>query len=214
MLVDDHAVIAAPLRMALEASGFGPVTAADTDDLSVASVLRTADELRPDIVLLDLNLGTGESGLPMVAPLSDLGAAVVLFTASQDPLLVTPALRAGAVAVIDKSISFDRLVAALRQLGDRGELLTLEERGELLRLLEEHEADLAERHRPFAALTAKEGEVLRALIAGRSPKEIARGTGSSVSTVRGHIQGVLGKLDVSSQREAFALARERGWPPD
>jgi DNA-binding NarL/FixJ family response regulator len=212
-LVDDHAVIAAPLAMALEASGFGPVVAAATDDLSPEAVLATARELRPDIVLLDLHLGAGHSGHPLVAPLAELGAAVVLFTASQDPLVVAPALRAGAVAVIDKAISFDRLVTALRELASTGHLLTVDERDELLRLLGEHEADQAERHRPFARLTPREAEVLRSLIDGRSPKEIARSASASVSTIRGHIQGVLTKLDVSSQREALALARTAGWPP-
>lgn len=50
------------------------------------------------------------------------------------------------------------------------------------------------------------------LVAGKAPKQIAHANGISVSTVRGHIQGVLSKLDVSTQREALAMARDAGWP--
>ena len=66
--------------------------------------------------------------------------------------------------------------------------------------------------RPFAALTTRETEVLTGLVDGFAPKQIALSEGISVSTVRGHIQRVLRKLDVSSQREALAMARHSGWP--
>ncbi len=51
-----------------------------------------------------------------------------------------------------------------------------------------------------------------ALVCGTAPKQIARVEGITISTVRGHIQRVLSKLDVSSQREALAMARDAGWP--
>ena len=75
----------------------------------------------------------------------------------------------------------------------------------------QEEAEQALR-RPFRALTDREAEVLSALVKGAAPKQIAAGRGISVSTVRGHIHGVLSKLDVSSQREALAMARHAGWP--
>ena len=50
-----------------------------------------------------------------------------------------------------------------------------------------------------------------ALVAGAAPKQIAHVKGITVYTVRGHIQRVLSKLDVSSQREALAMARHAGW---
>ncbi len=47
---------------------------------------------------------------------------------------------------------------------------------------------------------------------GSAPKGVAHAEGISVTTVRGHIQRILAKLDVSSQREALAMARHAGWP--
>ncbi|HJR25037.1 MAG TPA: response regulator transcription factor [Acidimicrobiales bacterium] len=212
LLVDDHAVIGVPLTMALESSGFGPVVAADVDDLSPEAVLATAAALRPDIVLLDLHLGGDRLGLPMVAPLVELGSTVVLFTATEEPRLVADGLRRGAAGVIDKALPFNRLVTVLTDLAAGQPLMTDVEREAFLDALDERFAAEDARLRPFHTLTGRESQVLRLLIGGRSPKEIAREEGISLSTVRGHIDRVLAKLDVSSQREALAMARVAGWP--
>ncbi len=213
LLVDDHAVIAVPLMMALESSGFGPVVAADPDDLSPEAVLAMAGSVQPDIVLLDDHLAGDRLGLPMITPLVEMGAKVILFTATKDPRLVARGLRGGAEAVVDKATPFHRLVAALSDLAAGRPLMADDEREALLEVLEAHFAEEEARLRPFEALTGREAQVLRQLIDGRSPKEIARAEAISVSTVRGHIDRVLAKLGVSSQREALAMARAAGWPP-
>ncbi len=214
LLVDDHAVIAAPLTIALEASGFYPVIAADVKDLSPPAVLATAASFSPDIVLLDLHLGDGRLGLPMVAPLVEMGAKVILFTATTDPRLLAAGLRAGAEAVIDKATPFHELVAALADLAAGTPMMTENERSQLTGKLEARFAEEDARLGRFRTLTGREAQVLRHLIDGRSPKEIARSEAISISTVRGHIDRVLAKLDVSSQREALALARATGWPSE
>lgn len=212
LLVDDHAVIAAPLAMALEASGFRRVAAADPESLDVDMVVTQARAIEADIVLLDLHLGGDRVGLPMVEPLIAGGAKVVLFTASQEPHLIASALRAGAEAVIDKAMPFHRLVAALEELSNGREFMPPDERAALIEALDHHESERAALHEPFDLLTDREAEVLRFLIDGESPKQIARRENISISTVRGHIQRALSKLDVSSQREALAMARAAGWP--
>ncbi len=214
LLVDNHAVFAVPLAMALRASGFGPVAAADPEDLSMETVVAQARALDVDIVLLDLHLGGGRVGLPMVAPLIGTGAKVVLFTAGTDPLLIACALRAGAEAVIDKAMPFHKLVATLVEVAGGRPLMAPDEREALMEALERSESGEQARSLPFRRLTDREAGVLRRLIQGHSPKEIAHSDGISVSTVRGHIQRVFAKLDVSSQREALAMARAADWPGD
>jgi two-component system nitrate/nitrite response regulator NarL len=211
LLVDDHAVIAAPLAMALGASGFRVVTADPgvTDD---DGIVAAAERERPDVVLLDVHLGGGRLGTALVGPLAALGATVVLFTATRDAALLGAGLRAGAAAVVDKATPFDRLVAALHDLAAGRPAMPPEERTGLLAALDSREAEERARLAPFEALTERERHVLGLLIEGRSPKQIARSEGVSISTVRGHIRGVLSKLDVSSQREALAMARAAGWP--
>lgn len=212
LLVDDHAVFAEPLKMALATHGFDRVKAMDTNDLSLSTVLSTAGDVEAEIVLLDLHLGERQLSVPMIAPLVRTGARVVLFTASTDPRLIAAGLRAGAEAVIDKAMAFNRLVAVLVELAAGRELMPPEEREALIEAFEQQYKDQDDRRGPFAALTEREAHVLQRLIEGDSPKQIAREGGISVSTVRGHIERIFGKLKVNSQREALALARAAGWP--
>ena len=118
----------------------------------------------------------------------------------------------GAETVLDKDMSFDRLVAALRRLMSGARAMTDEERSALLDAVERQEAAERALRRPFDDLTEREADILAALVNGAAPKQIAHDKGITVSTVSGHIQRVLSKLDVSSQREALAMARHAGWP--
>ena len=214
LIVDDHAVIAASVVMALRSQGFETVVAADADDLSVGAVLDTARSIDATIVLLDLYLGKDRLGVPMIAPLVDLGAKVLLFTASNDPPLIVASLRAGAEAVVDKAMSFEKVVATLRLVAEGGELMPSDEREALIEALDQQSAGQRDRLRPFAELTDREAHVLRRLIDGDSPKLIARDEAISLSTVRRHVEGIFRKLDVNSQREALGRARAAGWPND
>jgi DNA-binding NarL/FixJ family response regulator len=214
LIVEDHPVLATSMAIALEAQGIGRVQVAAQEHLDPEAVLAAAEEARPDIVLLDLHLGDDRVATPLVAPLRQWAGHVVILTGSHDLARLGECLRAGAEAVLDKAMPFDRLVNALQRLGAGERLMEAEEREALIAELDRRDHERHDRLAPFERLTEREAEVLRLLIDGRSPKEIARAGGISVSTVRGHIQRVLHKLDVSNQRAALALARHAGWPPD
>jgi DNA-binding NarL/FixJ family response regulator len=149
----------------------------------------------------------------MIAPLVELGSKVLLFTASADPKLIVSSLRAGAEAVVDKAMSFEKVVATLRDVVEGRELMPREEREALIEALDQRSSAERERLRRFEGLTEREAHVLRRLIDGHSPKQIARSDQISLSTVRGHIERIFQKLAVRSQREALAKARAAGWPP-
>ena len=119
-------------------------------------------------------------------------------------------LHRGAETVVDLAMPFERLVEALRRLSAGGQALTEEERTAMLETVERHEAVGRALHRPFQELTERESRVFAALVGGLVPKQIAQRDGVAVSTVRGHIHGVLSKLAVSSHWEALAMARARG----
>lgn len=212
LVVDAHPVIASSLAIALRHSGFADTASIHPDELQVSSEHQTAELREGDIVLLGLLYGDGRTTLPLIEPLVRRGGRVVVMTVDQGLPLMGECLCLGAEAVLDKEMSFERLVESLRQLADGGAGMTEEERLALLDLVEHHEATADALARPFADLTDREAEVLAALVVGRSPKQIAHGNGISISTVRGHIQGVLLKLQVNSQREALAIARHAGWP--
>src|SRR5688572_25363408 len=104
LIVEDHALLAQTLSVALGAEGFQIDVPSQLDAASVRAV---ADELKPTVVLLDLDLGTGESGLSLIGPLRDTGAEVVVMTGSADRAQLGECLEAGASGVFRKSQPFE-----------------------------------------------------------------------------------------------------------
>ena len=214
LVVEDHAVLSGAMADSLRSHGFGDVHVADPTDLRQETLVALAERLRPDVVLLDLLLGDDRLGLPLVAPLVELGSRVVILSASHDRSLLAQCVQAGAVGLLDKAIRFDELVDAVRRVSTGESLVGDAERARLLGDLNQEQERQRARMGPFEQLTASEQDVLSMLVAGSAPKQIARIRGASLATVRKQVQSVLGKLGVSSEREALALAREVGWGPE
>lgn len=212
VVVDAHELIASSLTIALRSAGFGRVASLDPDSLDADGDAASVEVAPGDIVLLGLLYGDGRTSLPLIRPLAQRGCRVMVMASDQALPLAGECLKRGAETVLDKGMTFDRLVAALRQVASGGCAMTEDERAALLEKVDRHEAAERALHKPFKALTEREAEVLAALVAGSAPKQIAFLNGIAVCTVRGHIQRVLSKLDVSTQREALAMARHAGWP--
>ncbi|HEV7888375.1 MAG TPA: response regulator transcription factor [Acidimicrobiales bacterium] len=232
LLVEDHELVRHALTVALELAGLRTTTATD---LSVEGVLELARRTRPDVVVLDYFLDDEVESLPMVEPLTGLGAAVLVLTGAADPHVWGACLLAGAVGVLDKSGRLDALVERVQAV-QRGEPAMAE--GDRERLLAAARLAQAGTGRglgaggragtagggeggaggigaggwmPFDRLTPKEAIVLRQLAAGRTPEDIARDEYVSITTVRLHVDALLAKLGVSSRLAAVTLAREVGW---
>lgn len=111
LIVDDHAATLAALRSLLEREypRIEVVGTASDGDTAMQIVRRVA----PDVVVLDLDLG-GEYGLDLMPAIGGRqGAAVVILTASDDPLERTRALAAGAEAFVSKFSPAEALIAAI-----------------------------------------------------------------------------------------------------
>jgi DNA-binding NarL/FixJ family response regulator len=211
MVVDDHALLAQSLSLALTASAMEVVPCTD---LSLDGIRAAAEAARPDLVLLDLDLGPGRGDtLPVIPGLVEDGATVVMLTGVTDPVRLALCIEAGVAGVIDKADPFDQLVDQIRTVVDRGTLLDEHQRQERLALLRNHRRDLRERLGSFEELTPREAHVLAALMDGRSAEQIAQDDFVSITTVRTHIRAMMGKLGVRSQLAAVALARRAGWVP-
>lgn len=213
LLVDDHVVIIHAMAQALRNAGFGEVSYVSPGELDVAGVLAAADRFRPDIALVDLNLGVDRSGLPIIGPLVGRGVAVVSFSAKDEELVIAQCLEAGAVGFLNKAESFDVVVDYVTKVAEGETVVPTARRAELLARLREHRAAADKRLRAFEELSPREGAVLKALLLGRSPQDIAEEQYVSVKTVRSQIESIYRKLGVRSQLAAVALAREVGWPP-
>jgi DNA-binding NarL/FixJ family response regulator len=166
---------------------------------TVARAQTMVAALHPDVVVMDVHLGHGD-GIASTAVLTagDPCLRVVVLTAFVDPVLMRRAAAAGASALLPKDGSMADLLAAVRG-ARRGRFLVHP------RLV----ADAARRRPPAPRqpeLTPRELEVLQMLGAGAGAHLIARELGISLTTCRGHVKNVLGKLGAHSQLEAVVIA--------
>ena len=211
LIIEDHELLAQSLVFALRAEG---VNAETVKPDSKQQILDAAEQLRPTVALLDLDLG-GEIGssVSLIEPLESLGAQVMMVTGVTDRVRLAECLEAGATGLINKSAPFDQLVEAVREVVELGTLVAPTQRHELLSELRRQRAADRARAEPFERLTPREQDVLRGLMEGKPAELIAEQAFVSLATVRSQIRAVLLKLDVNSQLAAVALARKSGWGP-
>jgi DNA-binding NarL/FixJ family response regulator len=212
LIIEDHELLAQSLGFALRTDGLDVhVIPAVDDDV----ILERAKELRPEIVLLDLDLGEPlGTSLPLIEPLGALGARVVMLTGLKDRVRLAECVEAGAVGLLSKNQSFESLVEAVSEAATMHSLITDAQREELLDELRRQRASDRRRLEPFERLTQRERQVLAKLMDGQSAEAIARDWVVSLATVRSQIRSVLTKLDVNSQLAAVAVARRAGWRAD
>lgn len=200
LVIDDHALFAEAIRLALEAHGFTVVGIVH----SVEEALPAVHRLRPDLALVDIGLPDG-SGLTLGQRIlqESLETQVVALSALEDPRVVREALRAGFQGYIIKDTSISRFIQAIETVLS-GEVVvprTLAPRVAGMQSSEEEAVALL-----VDQLTPRELEVLELLVEGASGQSIARSLGISPNTVRTHVQNVLTKLQVNSRLEAATFA--------
>ncbi len=209
LVVEDHELLAETLRVALGSEGLRTELVAPA---SAQSVIAAVAQARPDLVLLDLDLGPPvRDGTVLVDRIVALGSTVLVVTGVTDRARVAAAVEAGAVGYLLKSAPFDRLLTVVREALAGRPVLGDAERFELLALLRRRRDGERASRAPFDRLSPREQQVLRELADGHSVEQIARRWVVSQSTVRTQVRGILTKLDVSTQLAAVALARTTGW---
>lgn len=208
LVVDDHRLVGEGLRMTLMMSGFDALLAGCS---SSEEILEEAEAVRPDVVLLDLQLAAAGHGKDLVRPLAELGASVVILTGETDRVVLAECLDAGAMGVASKAESFDSVIEAVKR-ATRGEQVTpVSVRAQYAEELRQYRSDERQRKAPFESLSRREREVLSLMLDGVSAGAIAERCYVSLPTVRTQIRSILQKLGVKSQMEATALARGHGW---
>jgi DNA-binding NarL/FixJ family response regulator len=208
-LVDDHPLLRAGLRLALEGAGLHPTepAMAATDELATAIL-----DGGHDCAIVDLGLPISGGGLGLIKPLATGGVTVAVLTGESDVVLQASCLQAGAAVVLSKAEPLDEIVTVIAQVC-RGVAVRASQQAALVaeghRILEQQRRQLD----PFLTLSPREQAVLDALMAGLGPVDIARRDVVSVQTVRTQVKLLLRKLGVRSQLEAAALAQRAGWRP-
>lgn len=206
LLADGHRLVRQGIRRIFEAeSDFEVIGEADDGEQAV----KLARELRPDIIVMEAQMGKLDSveATRRVKAQHPEGVVVVL-TAYEDEEHIADILRAGAGGCLLKSTDADKLVKAIRFI--RAGLFVSDPTVEQ-RILKQ-----AARPRRVAVdfgqhLTRREAEVLKLLAMGANNRDIASHLGLAERTVKGHVMNIFDKLDVGSRTEAVREALRRGW---
>lgn len=206
MVVDDHPMWRDGVARDLADAGFDIVATAD----SVGAAGRRAGAVRPDVVLMDMQLPDG-NGAEATASVLEVSPAtrVLVLSASDERDDVLDAVKAGASGYLVKSASKEELIEAVRDTAAGQAVFTPGLAG---LVLGEFRRMSAEPDRPEQApvLTDRETEVLRYVAKGMSAKQIARKLTLSHRTVENHVQSTLRKLQLGNRVELTRYAIEHG----
>jgi two-component system response regulator DegU len=206
LVVDDHPLMRGALHALLsEEEDFEVVGEAGTGNAALTLAL----ELQPDIVLLDIFLGTF-NGLDIVKQLQrgSPHTHIVVFTGFSSEELLLDAIRVGVHGYLPKTLSHPELLAALRSV-EQGERVICERRA-ITQVLNEFNRLTQERDLTRYGLSAKEIEIMRLASHGYSNKEIGSHIFWSEITVKRKMQDIYRKLQVSDRTQAVAEAMRLG----
>ena len=202
VLVDDHLSFRQPLAFMLMRE----------PDITVVGHAATVAEARPllpdaDIALIDLMLPDGD-GMDLIPELHSVNpqAIALVLTGNRSTTAIVRAVEAGAAGVMHKSCSVSDLVEAIRRVHAGESVLSGGETIEMLRLVARQRDQDRAAHATISRLTPREREVLQALAAGLSDREIAKELLVSIETVRTHVVNLLSKLGVDSRLKALVFA--------
>ena len=200
VLCDDHALVADGIAMLLRS--FDPLLRISTF-LDAASLLAAAPRWQDvELVLLDLTLPDA-SGMRTLLQLRSLreDVPVVVLSAQSDRTTVLKAIDAGAMGFIPKAATTQTMTQALRIVLAKGVFVP------------DSALDWMpspEQLRDRLDLTAREWEVLHAVLKGQSVKQIARDLDIAPGTVKTHVSMILRALGVTTRTEAIVKAVQLG----
>lgn len=194
LLVDDHSLIRAGVR-ALVSDIPGYTVVGEADD--GGQLLEHVQQLHPDIVLLDISMRT-TSGLDALTLLRATGntCKVLILSMHTDPELIMRALESGAHGYLLKDATATELEQALAALrtGERylSPAIAHTVINQALMRAQHGKQPETERHN----LTARQLEILRLIVRGKSTREIATGLGLSIKTVETHRSQIMKRLQI------------------
>ncbi|WP_432061670.1 response regulator [Streptomyces sp. S1] len=197
LLCDDHVVVRAGLLALLgSTSDIDVVGEAGSGEEAVA----LAAKLKPDVVLMDLQLGTGIDGVEATRRIAPTGVHVLVLTTYDTDADITRAIEAGATGYLLKAERPEELFAAIHAAAQGRTALSPPVASRVM-----------DRMRGAAgpSLTDRERDILGQLGRGLGNREIARALFISEATVKTHLGRIYAKLGVDTRAGAVAVAKER-----
>ena len=216
LVVDDHTLFRRGLTALLARD---PLLCVIGDAADAGQAQRKAQELQPDLILLDNHL-PGVNGVDALPALREAApqARILMLTVSEDANDLAAALRGGADGYLLKTIEGDALTVAIQRAMQGDSVIAPEMMSKLVAAYRGATTTAPAASAPvvsaveaaIASLSPRERDILRGIARGASNKEIARENGIVETTVKIHVQHILRKLDVSSRVHAAVIATEHG----
>jgi two-component system nitrate/nitrite response regulator NarL len=206
LLVDDHKTMLWGLERLIQAEAPAFTLVGSAGDGAEATALCAA--LKPDVVLLDLDLKGSSSLAILPALLANEGTRVVIFSANRDQATLTEAVKLGARGVVGKEAPTEDVLAAVRKVHG-GDLWIDQSLMQALLGQLTAPAPPANPEAPrIASLTAREREVIGMIVAGKGAlnKELAERAFISERTLRNHLSTIYQKLNLANRLELYVYA--------
>jgi DNA-binding NarL/FixJ family response regulator len=212
LLADDQALLRGTFRLLLDSTPDFEVVAEAGDGAAAAKL---AQELRPDLVLMDIRMPVldGLEATRLIAADPELaGVKVLILTTFEQDEYVAEALRAGAGGFLGKGVDPEELLRAIRIVAGGESLLSpAATRALIARFLAQPSAsDTPTVTAPLNALTARELEVVTLVAAGLSNEEIASQLFVTPLTAKTHVNRAMTKLGARDRAQVVVIAYESG----
>ncbi|NDK72364.1 response regulator transcription factor [Rhodococcus qingshengii] len=197
-LVDDHLVVRAGLRALLNTQPDVEVVGEASSGEEAATAIQSA---LPDLVMMDLDMGTGMHGAEAIKRLRSDGVdvPVLVFTTYDTDADVVRAVDAGAIGYLLKDSTPDEIFGAVRGAVAGRSVLSPTVASRLVQQMQ----------RPQEALTARESELLSLLAEGMTNRELGKALFISEATVKTHLGHIYAKLGVDTRSAAVSVALRR-----
>ncbi|MFD4781949.1 MAG: response regulator transcription factor [Rhodococcus qingshengii] len=197
-LVDDHLVVRAGLRALLNTQADVEVVGEASSGEEAATAIPSAS---PDLVMMDLDMGTGMHGAEAIKRLRSDGVdvPVLVFTTYDTDADVVRAVDAGAIGYLLKDSTPDEIFGAVRGAVAGRSVLSPTVASRLVQQMQ----------RPQEALTARESELLSLLAEGMTNRELGKALFISEATVKTHLGHIYAKLGVDNRSAAVSVALRR-----
>ncbi|MGP9020112.1 response regulator [Streptomyces sp. BR1] len=197
LLCDDHAVVRAGLLALL---GSEPDIEVVGEAGSGEEAVAAAAKERPDVVLMDLQLGPGIDGVEATRRISATGVRVLVLTTYDTDADITRAIAAGATGYLLKAERPEELFAAIRAAAQGRTTLSPPVASRVMERM---------RGAGRPSLTSRERDILAQLSQGLANRDIARALFISEATVKTHLGRIYEKLGVDTRAGAVSVAKEQ-----
>jgi DNA-binding NarL/FixJ family response regulator len=210
MLVDDHQTVLWGLRQLIDSRQPEMTVAGAASD--PVEALRLARELKPDLILLDMDLGTSDANqlIPELQACCD--AKILILTGVRDEVRTDDAILRGARGILKKELPAEIVLQAIASV-HRGELwLDRITTGRVFHQQQERERQQSGEKLRIAELTPKERQIVTAVAVapGVNNRALAQQLFMSEHTLRNHLSAIYQKLGVGNRLQLYVYAVKHG----